>query len=183
MGTIDPHAYPQPSTVFRDLMKTLFLLRHAKSSWADADLKDFERPLSARGAQDVPPAAARFLQRHKGVDCIICSPATRTKTTAKLLATEIGYPVDDIVSNSELYFAGAPMFLKATRLVDDTDQSAMLIGHNPAITDFVNEMVGANIANIPTCGLVEIQLPIENWADAKMGMGELIDFDYPKKHL
>lgn len=183
MGTIDPHATSQPSTVFHALMKTLFLLRHAKSSWADADLKDFERPLSTRGAEDVPHAAARFLQRHKGVDCIICSPATRTKTTAKLFAKEIGYPVDDIVSNPELYFAGAPMFLKATRLVDDTDESAMLIGHNPAITDFVNEIANAEIINIPTCGLIEIRLPIATWGEATMGAGELIDFDYPKKHL
>lgn len=164
-------------------MKTLFLLRHAKSSWADADLKDFERPLSTRGAEDVPATAERFLQRHKGVDCIICSPAVRTKMTAKLLARHINYPVGDIVSNPELYFAGAPMFLKATRLVDDTFESAMLIGHNPAITDFVNEMAGTDINNVPTCGLIELSLPIDKWADAELGKATLIDFDYPKKHL
>ena len=163
-------------------MKTLFLLRHAKSSWADPDLKDFERPLSARGEKDVPLAAERFLKRHAKVDCIICSPATRTKTTAKLFAKQVKYPVDDIVSNPELYFAGAPMFLKATRLVDDHIESAMLIGHNPAITDFVNEMAGADINNIPTCGLVELSLPIDDWSDARMGEATLVDYDYPKKH-
>lgn len=164
-------------------MKTLFLLRHAKSSWADPDLKDFERPLSARGAKDVPVMADRFLQRHSAVDCIICSPATRTKTTAKLFAKHIRYPLDDIVSNPELYFAGAPMFLKATRLVDDDVNSAMLIGHNPAITEFVNEMANAEIINIPTCGLVELSLPIENWADVKMGDATIIIYDYPKKQV
>jgi phosphohistidine phosphatase len=183
MGTIDPHATQQPVTVSREQMKTLFLLRHAKSSWADPDLKDFERPLSARGAEDVPLAANRFLARHAGVDCIICSPATRTKMTAKLFAKQIHYPVDDIVSNPELYFAGAPMFLKATRLVDANCNSAMLIGHNQAITEFVNEIANAGIINLPTCGLVEVELPIDNWADAQMGIGKLIDFDYPKKHL
>jgi len=162
-------------------MKTLFLLRHAKSSWADPDLKDFERPLSSRGAQDVPLMAERFLSRHAGVDSIVCSPATRTKSTAKALAKLINYPTDEIVSNPELYFAGAPMFLKAVRLVDDECDSAMLIGHNPAITDFVNEMAGCDINNIPNCGLVELSLPIDHWADAVMGGATLVGFEYPNK--
>lgn len=163
-------------------MKTLFLLRHAKSSWTDPDLKDFERPLSVRGKKDVPAMAERFLQKHRYVDCIICSPATRTKTTAKLFARQIEYPVDDIVSNPELYFAGAPMFLKAARLIDDDFDTAMLIGHNPAITEFANEMALANIKNIPTCGLVELSLPIDSWAESRMGVATLVEYDYPKKH-
>jgi len=60
-------------------------------------------------------------------------------------------------------------------------ESAMLIGHNPAITDFVNEMAGCEIINIPTCGLIELSLDIEHWADAEMGKAELVDFDFPKK--
>lgn len=127
--------------------------------------------------------AGRFLQRRTAVDCIICSPATRTKITAKLFAKHIKYPVDDIVSNPELYFAGAPMFLKATRLVDDDITSAMLIGHNPAITEFVNEMANAEIINIPTCGLVELSLPVENWAEVMMGDATIINYDYPKKQV
>lgn len=129
----------------------------------------------------MPVMAERFLTRHKSVGCIICSPATRTKTTAKLFAKNIHYSEEDIVSNPELYFAGAPMFLKATRLVDDDIDSAILIGHNPAITDFVNEIANQDIVNIPTCGLVELQLPIDNWSKANMGEATLIDFDYPKK--
>ena len=164
-------------------MKTLFLLRHAKSSWSDPDLKDFERPLSTRGTKDVPLMAERFLKRHVSVDCIICSPATRTKTTARLFAKEIKFPVDDIVSNPELYFAGAPMFLKATKLIDDDFNSAILVGHNPAITEFVNEMANCEIKNIPTCGLVELSLPIERWADAKMGEAKRVIYDYPKKKV
>jgi phosphohistidine phosphatase len=128
----------QPTTPVSPLrlMKTLYLLRHAKSSWDDPDLKDFERPLSDRGISDIPLMAERFLQRHDGVACIICSPALRAKTTAKLMAQNINFPVDDIVSNPELYFAGSGMFLKAASLVDDNCASAMLVGHNPAITEF-----------------------------------------------
>lgn len=162
-------------------MKTLYLLRHAKSSWDDPDLKDFERPLSERGLGDVPVMAARFKGRGAGPDCIISSPAVRAKTTAKLMAEGVGFPSDEIASNPELYFAGTGMFLKAASLVDDSCKSAMLVGHNPAITEFANAMTGADIENIPTCGLVEISLEIDDWSDVTLGSGTLVEFDYPKK--
>lgn len=162
-------------------MKTLLLFRHAKSSWDDPELKDFERPLSDRGIRDVPVMASRFTGCHPGLDCIISSPAVRAKTTARLFAKQIGFPRDEIISNPELYFAGTNMFLKAASLVDETCGSAMLVGHNPAITDFVNSMAAADIDNIPTCGLVELSLPIENWSDVQLGAATLVNFDYPKK--
>lgn len=167
-------------------MKILYLLRHAKSSWDDPDLKDFERPLAKRGLNDIPLIAERFLAREGATQSIICSPAVRTKSTAKLLAQQIGFPVDDISSNPELYFAGASMFLKAASLVDENCESAMLVGHNPAITEFVNAMDSSDsdngdIDNIPTCGLVELSLPIENWSDIQFGTATLVEFDYPKK--
>ena len=73
------------------------------------------------------------------------------------------------------------MFLKAASLVDENCESAMLVGHNPAITDFVNTMANADIDNIPTCGLVELNLPIEHWSDIRAGDATLVEFDYPKK--
>ncbi len=162
-------------------MKTLYLLRHAKSSWDDPDLRDFERPLAERGINDVPVMAKRFQERGREVACMICSPAVRTKTTAKMLASLVGFPTDEIGSNPELYFAGSSMFLKAASLLDDDYDSAMLVGHNPAITEFVNQMINGNIDNIPTCGLVELCLPVNNWSDTEFGTAELIDFNYPKK--
>jgi phosphohistidine phosphatase len=164
-------------------MKTLFLLRHAKSSWEDPELKDFERPLSARGLKDVPVMASRFKEKENSVDCIICSPANRAKSTAQIMAKNIGFPLDDMISNPELYFAGTGMFLKAASLVDESCESAMLIGHNPAITEFANTMANADIDNIPTCGLVLLSLPIENWSDIEFGTATLLDFDYPKKKV
>ena len=162
-------------------MKTLYLLRHAKSSWEQPELRDFERPLAKRGLKDIGKMGQRFLQLGRNVECIITSPAVRAKTTALLFAREAGYPEDDISANPELYFAGAAMFLKAASLVDEHFQSAMLVGHNPAITDFVNDMCNAGIDNIPTSGLVELRLPVENWSEVKYGNAELIDFDYPKR--
>ncbi|NKB35052.1 MAG: histidine phosphatase family protein [Pseudomonadales bacterium] len=162
-------------------MKTLFLLRHAKSSWDDPELRDFERPLAKRGMNDAPVMAGRFVERDSKLGCIISSPANRAKSTAKLFAENIGYPVDDIVSNPELYFAGTGMFLKAASLVDENCDSAMLVGHNPAITEFANMMANSDIDNVPTCGLVELSLPIGNWSDVDSGIATLIEFDYPKK--
>ena len=162
-------------------MKTLFLLRHAKSSWDQSELRDFERPLAERGLRDIKNMGERFVRSGRSVDCIISSPAVRAKATALLFAREIGYPEDDISANPELYFAGAPMFMKAASLIDEEFQSAMLVGHNPAITEFVNDMSNAGIDNIPTSGLVELRLPIEEWSAVKYGAAELIDFDYPKR--
>jgi len=154
-------------------MKTLFLLRHAKSSWSNPELKDFERPLSERGFEDVPIMAQRFQHRNSSVDCIICSPATRARTTATLFGEAIGFTKEDIISNPELYFAGSAMFLKAA--------ATLLVGHNPAITEFVNEMANCRIDNIPTCGIAELQVPIDAWSDITMGQAKLVEFDFPKK--
>ena len=162
-------------------MKTLYLLRHAKSSWSNPELRDFERPLSARGLKDVRQMGERFRNLGRRVDCIICSPAVRAKTTAGLFAEAIGFGIDDIASNPELYFAGTGMFLKAASLVDEENESAMLVGHNPAITEFVNAIGDERIDNIPTCGLVELSLPIESWSDIKLGTAHLVDFDFPKR--
>lgn len=144
-------------------------------------MRDFERPLATRGINNIRTIGERFREQGRQVQCIITSPAVRAKTTALLFAREIGFPEDDITANPELYFAGASMFLKAASLVDEIYESAMLVGHNPAITEFVNDMSDAGIDNVPTSGLVELRLPVEHWSDVDYGMAELIDFDYPKR--
>ena len=151
--------------------------------FAGVDCLDFERPLAARGIKDIPKMAERFKARSGRVDTIICSPSVRTKTTAQMFARELGFPRDEIGSNPELYFAGSSMFLKAASLLDDDCETAMMIGHNPAITDFVNEMAGSDINNIPTCGLVELRLPIDEWSEIEFASAELVEFDFPKKGL
>jgi phosphohistidine phosphatase len=164
-------------------MKTLYLLRHAKSSWSDPSLKDFERPLSERGLADIQTMASRFLERKRQLQCIITSPAVRAKMTANLFAKAIGFPRNDVAANPELYFAGSAMFLKAATLIDEDYDAAMLVGHNPAITEFVNDMCNAGIDNVPTSGLVELRLAVDYWAEVVCDEAELIDFDYPKRKV
>ena len=162
-------------------MKTLYLLRHAKSSWDDPELTDFERPLADRGLRDIPRMASRLQQRGDTVDCVVTSPALRAKTTAKMMAGLIGFPPDEVASNPELYFAGAGMFLKTVRLLDADCQLAMLVGHNPAITEFADVICDGRIDHIPTCGLLKLQFPVQHWEETQEVLGELVYFDYPKK--
>ena len=161
-------------------MKTLYLLRHAKSSRDDPKLRDFERPLAKRGLDDAPVMAGRFMDRDSSVACIISSPANRAKATAKIFATNIGYPVDEIISNPELYFAGTGMFLKAASLVDDYYDSAMLVGHNPAITEFANMMANVEIDNVPTCGLIDMRFEVDTWANIFKAKPASFEFDFHK---
>jgi len=162
-------------------MKTLYLLRHAKSSRDDHALKDFERPLADRGIRDVSKIASRLSKRGDKVDCVITSPALRAKTTAKMFADQIGFPADEVASNVELYFSGANMFLKEAMLLDEHCRSAMLVGHNPAITEFANRVCDGRINHIPTCGLVQLQFAVQRWEEIQDTLGELVYFDYPKK--
>ena len=162
-------------------MKTLFIMRHAKSSWDEPEMKDFARPLAARGLEDIPTMAARFTQRAGVLDAIVCSPARRTEDTARLFAEQIGLTTDRVSCNSELYFAGAPMLLRAVSLFDDTWQAAMLVGHNPAITDFVNSLAVLEIDSVPTAGLLQFELDVARWSEVTLGAAQLIEFDFPKR--
>ena len=156
-------------------------MRHAKSSWSEPALKDFSRPLAKRGLDDIPVMASRFLARGCTLDAIVNSPAVRTETTARLFASAIGLPADRVTNDDSLYFAGAPMLLRAIALFDDDFSGVMLVGHNPAITDFVNELANLTVDNVPTGGLLQFELEIERWKQIALDSARLVEFDYPKK--
>lgn len=163
-------------------MKTLYLLRHAKSSWDNRELKDQDRPLNSRGLSDIPKMAARLRERSI-VQAIISSTAVRACSTAKLMAEGIGFPADSVYLKSEMYLSGPPKLLEIVRHLDDTLREVMLVCHNPTITEFVNLMSGANISNVPTCGLVTLKLNSDTWADTAFDKATLLEFDYPKKDI
>ena len=163
-------------------MKILYLLRHAKSSWNDAQLEDKYRPLNDRGVGDIPIMAAR-LRKNSSIEAIISSTALRACTTAKLIAEEIGFPVESVNLDPTIYLSGPLKLLEIVRNLDDRLEKVMLVCHNPTITEFANSLSGANIDNIPTCGLVKLKLDINSWGNAEFGKGSLLDFDYPKKEF
>lgn len=162
-------------------MKTLILVRHAKSSWDDSSLADHDRPLNKRGQRDAPRMGKRLAKRDAQPQLIISSPAVRALTTAKRIAAELDYDPADIQIDEEIYGAGTRELFEMIRTLDDRFDRIMVVGHNPALTDLVNLLAGTDILNVPTCGVAVISNPVNTWQDFELGTGELQAFDYLKR--
>jgi phosphohistidine phosphatase len=164
-------------------MKTLTLLRHAKSSWNDQDLPDHARPLNRRGEKDAPVMAARISEAGIRPSLILSSPAVRAWNTAKIVAKEINYPVEFLQREQELYMADIGNFLDLLRRQDGKFNSIMLVGHNPGLTDFANYLMPNVTDNIPTSGVISMTIETGDWDLAPGSAAELLVFDYPKKEM
>lgn len=165
-------------------MKTLYLIRHAKSSWDNPDQDDFERPLNKRGEKDAPNMAKRLKEKRVAPDFMISSPATRAFDTCKEFAHILDYDKDKIKTDQRLYHADEDQILTVIRELKDRerdqDEVVLLFGHNPGLTEFANLLLNEFIDNIPTCGIVKTRLNIDRWKDASFGCGTLESFDFPK---
>lgn len=162
-------------------MKTLTIVRHAKSSWKDATLSDRERPLNGRGEHDAPMMGARLVASGIRPSLLISSPAVRAWTTAKIVATEIGYPREFLQREARLYLAGVNDILDVLREQDTGFNSIMIFGHNPGLTSLANRFVPGLTSNLPTCGIVSIDLDVDDWDLKPVPACELQLFDYPKR--
>ena len=164
-------------------MKTLLLVRHAKSSWDNAALKDFDRPLNERGKKNAPEMASRLAKRKIDIDLFVSSPAKRAKTTAILFNKELKKKEDDIIFENDLYHADPEAFLQVISKIDQRYQCVALFSHNPGITDFANSLTDARIDNIPTCGVFAITVEAETWSDFDTSTKNFLFFDYPKSEV
>jgi phosphohistidine phosphatase len=167
-------------------MKTLYLIRHAKSSWDNPDLSDFDRPLNKRGEKDAPTMAKRLKEKQLTPDFMITSPAVRALDTCIAFAKILGYDKAKIKTDKRLYHASEDQILTVIRELKeherDEEEVVFLFGHNPGLTEFANSLLNEYIDNIPTCGIVKATLQIERWKDADFGCGELGFFDFPKNN-
>lgn len=163
-------------------MKTLCLVRHAKSSWKDGGLSDFERPLNDRGRRDAPMMGSLLRARGFIPDYFVTSAANRALTTARLLAKEIAFPETKLEVDLGLYGASAQLMLTLITRFPDSAGTGMLVGHNPGVTDLTNYLSDLNLGNLPTCGMVCIDFSAERWRDAVKGKGEVRFYDSPKNH-
>jgi len=161
-------------------MKTLYLLRHAKSSWKDSSLADDQRPLSKRGNKNAPQMGDYLARRGVSLDRVISSPATRALTTARLVVSALDYDLDAIVHEPRLYFRGSQIMLDVLRETDDAIASLMMVGHNPDMTSFVNSLCGYQTDNVPTCGLTTIEFD-GRWSEVDTGDGRLQDYKIPRE--
>ena len=161
-------------------MKTLYLLRHAKSSWSFDELSDQERPLNDRGRDDAPVMGQALAKRHICPDLVVSSPAVRAMSTAVLVAREVKYPHDKIVVEPAIYGAEVEDLLTIIHNLPDAANSILLVGHNPTITETANELSPSALNEMPTAAVVCLRFNCDQWAEVSKANAEFYFFDYPR---
>lgn len=161
-------------------MKTLFLVRHAKSSWKDVTIDDHDRPLNKRGKQNAPMMGERLKKRRIMPDLIFSSTALRAKATATCICKKINFPIIKITFLRELYHASANRLFDYISQAPDPANSIMFFGHNPGLTELAVIQWNIPILNLPTCGILEVNFKSDSWKLVGKERISLTTFDYPK---
>jgi phosphohistidine phosphatase len=160
-------------------MKTLLLMRHAKSSWEDTRWPDRDRPLDARGEHDVAKMGKRLSHRAAKPDLILSSPAVRAFETAKAIAEKLDYRVRDIVVVDRLYAASAEALIAVIEALDDKLDCVMLVGHNPELTDLAHHF-SSDITHMPTCAVAVLTFDAKAWRGIGQARPVKAVFDSPR---
>lgn len=162
-------------------MKVIYMVRHAKSSWANSDSSDFERPLNERGKKDATDMALRLVEKKIIPDALVSSPAKRAKKTCKSFCETLGIQEDKVIYVDKLYLASAEIFYDVINNLDDQYNSVVIFSHNPGITDFVNQICcDVHIDDMPTCSVFAAEIAADKWCDFKSAEKKFLFFDYPK---
>ncbi len=161
-------------------MKDLYLVRHAEASKQGANGRDFDRPLSTQGEKDSMLLGSR-LTHYLKPEIVCSSPALRAKRTGKILAMAIDYPTSSILFDDRIYEADLEDLLAVLRDVDNSISCAMLVGHNPALTQLVNALGQSQTGNMPTCSVAVLRISSDSWEDLDRVSTELMGFHYPGK--
>lgn len=156
----------------------LILVRHAKSSWSNGALSDFDRPLNKRGNHDAPLMGKKIKDYKFEINILISSPAKRTKDTAKFIAQENKFPLPKIIYQQDLYHCSKEAYIKT--LLKQKKKNILIIGHNPGIQEFSCWLCSQPRANFPTCGVVFISFKEEEWSTLKENTGVFRTFEFPK---
>ena len=164
-------------------MKTVFFVRHAKSSWNDSSLADINRPLNDRGERDAPFMAKMLKNRDIEPDRILSSPARRALDTARYFADAFGIPPKEIEVRPEIYEALPDDLEELVRGLPDEWSTVLIFGHNPTLTSLVNHFTDEFIDNIPTCGIVQVNAKIKSWKKFEEESARVSAFYYPKQFL
>ena len=161
-------------------MKRLLIIRHAKSSWDFPHLSDFERPLNNRGKRDLPDMANRLAEKDIQINAFISSPAIRAITTAVGHAKALSYKEEQVIQKHELYHASASTIRKVIASANDSDHTIAIFGHNPGLTDAINELSNFYLDNLPTCAVCGIEFEIDSWKQVLNTVGKKFYYDFPK---
>jgi phosphohistidine phosphatase len=161
-------------------VRQLLILRHAKSSWADSSLDDWQRPLNQRGLHDAPRVGDRLRARSLVPDLIITSDAVRAQTTAEAVAASAGCARELIVEPSLYHATPDDVIAVLNGLQDDTARRVMIVGHNPGLASLIQQLTG-EYHDLPTAALVALALPIDRWAELDLSAGAtVVDAWQPK---
>ena len=161
-------------------MKQLYIIRHAKSSWKDLSVDDFNRGLNKRGKKDAPFMGLKLKDKNILPDIIISSPAQRAKLTAQTIAREVGY-TKQIQFDRNIYESTISYINKLLKSIKDENDIVFLFGHNPTLNMLVEDYIDF-YDNIPTCGIVKIEFNCNSWKDINPSNANFISFDYPKRY-
>ena len=162
-------------------MKTLLVLRHAKSSWDDGTLDDHERPLNERGQRDAPQMG-KVIREHRLIpDVVLSSDALRARQTAEAVAKAAHY-AGEILLDPRLYGASPADIVKVLRTVEETNAATvMIVGHNPGLEELVTRLTRER-QDLPTAALAQIALPVDQWRELTLSRrGSLIGLWRPKE--
>lgn len=171
------------------VMRELILLRHAKSSWSDTELDDFERPLSTRGAKAAPKMGQWLVEHHLMPDRVLCSTAVRTRATLTLVLATFPEPVPAIELLDDLYLAAPQAMLDLIRSVPNESSRCMVIGHNPGLHQLALELTGNGskkqiekmALKFPTAAVVHLSFAVDGWAEVAGLGGKLEHFATPRR--
>ncbi|WP_193164270.1 SixA phosphatase family protein [Microbulbifer hainanensis] len=163
-------------------MKKLTLIRHAKSSWNDPALDDFDRPLNKRGERDLPGMAQRVRDAGLVPDRLLTSIAVRALTTAQALADALELNSDQVLVQPELYAASYQSLLHQLQQQNDHWHHLMVVGHNPGLEDLGYYLTHERLTKFPTAAVLHIRLKISRWRELGESCGTVELFDYPKLH-
>jgi len=161
-------------------MKTLFLVRHAKSSWDEPALADRDRPLNDRGRRDAPKVGERLAKEGVKPDLILSSPAKRALMTAEIFARKLGYKRKNIVIDDRLYAVEAEVLLDVIRRLDDGAECVMLFGHNPELTELAHRL-SSKIGQLPTCAVAELKFDLRSWSRIGEVSPSTVAVGYPRE--
>jgi phosphohistidine phosphatase len=162
------------------MSKILFLVRHAKSSWDDPLLSDFDRPLNERGKKDAPEMAERLNNKKVKIDAFVSSPAKRARQTCKYFTKEFDPKKKNIVREPKLYEADEQSFHEVIESFKDKWDSVAVFSHNPGITFFANSLTENHVDDMPTCSVFAVKVSGDKWKDFRTAKKEFLFFDYPK---
>ena len=162
-------------------MRQLTIVRHAKSSWDDPDLSDFERPLNERGRRDAARMASWTRQAVGIPDRMVSSPAVRALSTAHCFAEAFGIDSEQVLIQARVYEATLGALLRLLRGFENSEPHVMLFGHNPGLSELTRTLARCPFEGLPTCAVVQLELPAQCWADVAENSGELLRHMFPKR--